>query len=404
MNKAKALLAAVIFILLVVGVFQHFHDDPPPDLSRFSRPAHDPAAYARVEAISNALRTHHRQYAPKEPGDPTSRDALFSLALKRDDNAVRALRRHLKSNEIALSVARELVTLKTFSFPPWDDQTWPSPLSAMLFDAHRLLLADALLAINEGRRDDAWMTLCSGIESARVRDQASGSLLASGINLVCEKRLLEMLEALCAEETEPQRLKAVLARLDKSKPDPLTLFRAAASGEMLYIADRIRVSGGGSVLHRLIHTPSAPNQTLREKAREQLNNLHLYWLWINTLPNATMANHAHIVDEEIADPSTHRPVPPPVNDPFLVLRRNAGGLEGEKCIPEEISWCRARCFDTRLRHDRLRLSLALRIYALEHEGRHPATLAELVPDLLPEVPANVLDGKPFLYDPVTGSF
>ena len=402
MNKAKALLAAVVFLLLVVGVFQHFHDDPPPDLSRFSRPAHDPAAYAKVEALSNAIKTHRREYAAQNPGEPTSRDALFRLALKRDDNAVRALRRHLKTNEVALSVARELITLKTFSFPPWDDQTWPAPLFSFLIESHRLLLADSLLAINEGRPDDAWMILCEGIESARVRDKASCSLVASAINLVCEKKLLELLEALCAEETDPKRLRFFLGRLEKSKPDPLSLFRTAVSGEMGYIADRL--SRGGRVWGPTGHTPSPSNQTLREKAGEQVDNLHLYWLWMNTLPNATVANHARIVDAELADPSPNRPIPPPTSDLFRLLRRNAGGLDAEKCLPEEISWCRARCFDTRLRHDRLRLSIALRIYALEHEGSHPATLAELAPDLLPEVPVNVLDGKPFLYDPTTGSF
>ena len=49
----------------------------------------------------------------------------------------------------------------------------------------------------------------------------------------------------------------------------------------------------------------------------------------------------------------------------------------------------------------MRLRLALERWKTAHSGNLPETLAELVPDYLPEVPADPWNGKPLLWDPQT---
>jgi len=50
-----------------------------------------------------------------------------------------------------------------------------------------------------------------------------------------------------------------------------------------------------------------------------------------------------------------------------------------------------------------KIGLALKIYKCEH-GKYPASLQELVPAILPEIPVDPLDGKPFGYSVKNGNF
>jgi hypothetical protein len=47
-------------------------------------------------------------------------------------------------------------------------------------------------------------------------------------------------------------------------------------------------------------------------------------------------------------------------------------------------------------------ALAVRLYMLEHDGALPESLEALVPDYLPAVPIDSMDGKPLRYDPTRG--
>lgn len=394
MNKAKALLAVLLFLLLTVAVFQHFHDDPPPDLSRYTRPEHDPAAYAKAKALCETFERQFRNYSSKEPGNPYDRKGI----LNGDANAVRALRQHLKDNEDALATAHDFVALKTFAYPPANAK------ELFFGKLIRLLQREALLAAHEGRPEDAFAILAECFEWAQVRDKATDSIFRAQVAFLDERTLFETAEALVARETDPKRLRTFLSRLERAQPEPLALFRQSVSGDLLHNADLIMPSRGGRMEKPPHPTPTTPTQTLREKAEEHMGNIRQDWLWVNTLPNAAIALYARVVDEELADPSPNRPAKPPVNDPFRLLRRNVGGLGWEDNASPWLSRYRTNCFQTRLRHDRLRIATALRIHALEHEGRRPATLGELAPGILSEVPVNILDGKPFYYDPTTGGF
>ena len=60
-------------------------------------------------------------------------------------------------------------------------------------------------------------------------------------------------------------------------------------------------------------------------------------------------------------------------------------------------------FNARSSQAMLKIGLALKIYKCEH-GKYPASLQELVPAILPEIPVDPLDGKPFGYSVKNGNF
>ena len=60
-------------------------------------------------------------------------------------------------------------------------------------------------------------------------------------------------------------------------------------------------------------------------------------------------------------------------------------------------------FKSRAEQAMLKIGLALKIYKCEH-GKYPASLQELVPAILPEIPVDPLDGKPFGYTVKDGNF
>jgi len=60
-------------------------------------------------------------------------------------------------------------------------------------------------------------------------------------------------------------------------------------------------------------------------------------------------------------------------------------------------------FNTRSSQAMLKIGLALKIYKCEH-GKYPASLQELVPAILPEIPADPLDGKAFGYSVKNDNF
>lgn len=60
-------------------------------------------------------------------------------------------------------------------------------------------------------------------------------------------------------------------------------------------------------------------------------------------------------------------------------------------------------FSARSLQKMLKIGLALKIYKCEH-GKYPASLQELVPAILPEIPVDPIDGKPFGYKVKDGNF
>jgi len=60
-------------------------------------------------------------------------------------------------------------------------------------------------------------------------------------------------------------------------------------------------------------------------------------------------------------------------------------------------------FKARSSQEMLKIGLALKIYKCEH-GKYPASLQELVPAILPSIPVDPLDGRPFGYKVMNGAF
>ncbi len=60
-------------------------------------------------------------------------------------------------------------------------------------------------------------------------------------------------------------------------------------------------------------------------------------------------------------------------------------------------------FEFRSSQAMFKIGLALKIYKCEH-GKYPASLQELVPAILPEIPVDPIDGKPFGYKVKDGNF
>lgn len=410
------LLIGSILLMAVGAVVLHFTDDPEPDLSRFTRPTHDPVAYAKVKALCEEFKTRHKEYAPAEPNDPNDDTAedeahtLNGLAQRGDAHAVRALRRHLKENEAALATARELVALKSFSHAPIPKMNplldFSTPELTPLKQAHRLIACDALLAGIDGKTDTAWAVLGDCLASAQTRGTSMNSLVAGLTDLALEGLTRNTASTLAAFETNPAKLHAFLARMERHAPDPLHFARAAGC-EMTFWADSFLPSRGGTCdLVKFAFSTNADfgnAKDLKEYGGKLLRYGRQRWLKLNYLPNATIAEYARLADQIIVSTSAAAPKPAaPNNDGLRILMRNAGGREIVRMFGDALHLVRSFYFRNCAHHDLTRVALALRVYQLEHGGSRPATLTELAPGILPAVPADLFDGKPLRYDAATG--
>lgn len=411
-------IAATALLLGTAGVL-HFTDDPAPDLSRFSRPAHDPVAYAKVIDLCEEFETRHKAYAPQEPGDPddvnefsdvNSMDAahmLGGLALRGDANAVRALRRHLKENEAALATAREVIALKAFAYDlvPKGTLSMPIMIVMTLKKSHRLVHRTALLAGIDGKTGPAWAMLGDCLAATRTRERTIALLTTGMDGLEYESIVCHAANTLASFETDPAKLRTFLVQMDRHAPNPF-FFREVLEREMLTVVYALMPAPGEPSrteflgLEKPVNLPTA---TLKEKTQYLAEKAKREWLRWNFLPNATVAVYVRHMEEEIAATGPVATVTPmPNNEGMRILLRNAGGRKVLCLFDEPYQFVREKYFANRALHDLTRVALALRVYQLEHEGRRPATLAELAPGILPAVPADPFDGKALRYDDASG--
>ena len=269
-------------------------------------------------------------------------------------------------------------------------------------------LRETLLATIDAKTERAWATLADALASARIRENAHQCLIQGLTDIGCEGRTLDSANTLAGAETDPAKIRKFLAHMERHAPDPLA-FRQAFSGELLWMADSLMPSRGGTLLKTNPFDSAlgfggrpAPTSFL-EELKTLPGKAKGLWLWHNLLPNATVAEYAKRMDAELADHSPAGPPQPPIPTGGLrILLRNSGGQVLLGMTTPSYSLIRAKYFRLRVQHDLTRVVLALRVYQLEHEGRRPASLAELAPSILPAVPADLFDGKPLRYDAADG--
>jgi hypothetical protein len=414
----RPLIVTGVGLLILTGAYFHFHDGPPPDLTRFTQPAHDPVAFAEVKKLTDEIRANFKEYKPADPGDPEEypideTKELDVLALQRDANAVRALRRHLKENEKPLAAAHRLITLEKIAFePPLPGNAFATPTGAIFGIKHsfRLIHRETLLAGIEKQNEPAWDTLVEELYFLRRSENAHITLITGLTLLAAEGIDQSAANDLAAFEKNPERIRKFLTVMEDNRPDPLQ-FKSALSVEFLGFADTVLPSRGGKINLRDLFTMgfglgAAKPATMMEWLKESPKHLRDGWLVINTLPNDTAYEYGKTLDRELAVTIPNRTKTTPTQSEWglWLLARNSGGTDILNKIAGNIfTLIRSKYFQNVARHDLTRLALAIRVYQLTHNDNRPATLAALAPDILPRIPTDVFaGGTAFRYDSATG--
>lgn len=412
--KRTLLATALLLIFLSCAYFQ-FHDGPPPDLSRFSRPEHDPAAFAQVKKLTDEIRANSKEYKLVDLGDPDpdtldETQDLDKLALQRDPNALRALRRHLKENETALTASHKLIALEKIAFEPLvpgNAFVTGSDTIVGIKIAIRLIRYETILAGVEERTAPAWDTLADGLRFVRRSEKAQHMLITGLTLLAVESIDLNAANDLAAFEKSPGHIRKFLTVMDENRPDPLQ-FKASFAGECLAFADSVLPSRGGKINLRdrsVFGFGTSKPAGISDWLKNAPENTRAGWLELNTLPNDTVYEYGQILDRELTV-STPTPSTSPSRAKWglWLLTKNSGGTQIlDMTTGAILPMVRRKYFQNATRHDLTRLALAIRVYQLTHDGNRPATLAALAPDILPAIPTDSFaGGAPLRYDAASG--
>lgn len=416
----KRLLVALLAFTAFTGTtaYFHFHDDPAPDLSRFALPPHDAQAYSRQSDLAKAFNSHYKIYKPVEPGDiddDGSELSLNDLALRRDPNALRGLRRHLDENKAALADAEALLSLTRYSMPPVNPAN-PFAINNDAIVATRAATAlcyrHGILAAIDGNLDEAWRIFAVITSGSRARMAASGNLINYLTNAAIDGITRDLAVKISAFDPDAARTEKSIALLERTRAETKDLTRAF-EGELVLFQSalpRMREIMKGTepmlenletdVLKILGGKPPEPPPFWKRWAKATATWTELNWSLLNTLPNATMAEYARRLEPLMKSPETLFPEKPRQHASFY--HRNYGGLSLVEITTGTIRLFQTKHLGQLASHRLTRLALALRVYQLSHDNRYPATLDAVTAGFTPEDLTDPFDGKPLRYDAATG--
>lgn len=422
--------------LLGVGSYFHFRDDPAPDLSQFQPPFHDAEIYVRFDTTAKEFKKHFVEYAPKHPGDISefAREAeelginiigladldLDARALRGDPIALRCLRRHIEENKEALPIAEKLFGLPHYSMPAATREN-PFAIGEDTFSQPRiaghLLTRRATLAALDGDMTEARRVLSIMEAGSRARRLAAGNMIAYLQAVALDSQIADLAVTLAAMDSDAGRVTQSLAGLDAIRPAPNDLPRAL-EGEL-----RLAQSAMPEMPHIIRNQPDISEQTdaianefltrigaqpvpkppaWRTWLKKTGRKIDREWNLLNLRPNATVSEYARRLTPAITSPDTYPEQTPEESAPWF-FQRNASGIRWAQQMTSAIPIVlnnRRRAF---AQHDLTRLALALRVHRISHDGKYPASLNALTPEILVTLPTDPFDsGKPFRYDPSTG--
>jgi hypothetical protein len=318
---------------------------------------------------------------------------------------VALLREHLGANAGALAVLRELDT-KAGAF--WNDLPASMTFGYLMPELNQvramanLLADDARLAMHERRWDDVVADIVdiqALANSMQGRPGLVGALVGIGIHRLATEVALDAAASLetSGESGAPRE---DVQRLVRSFLDDQLMIDNMQKGlrSERYLIQGAMLSMGQAPTAAAPAAPAAPGAPVR------WNGLVRYAMKPALYSNASAS--LEVFDEllKVAD----RPSLKAFAAASGPLDAKMSELKGSKVLvlASILTPSMRRYVETgyNVRVDRhlAATALAARLYAIDHNGQLPPALEALVPDYLPVVPADSIDGAPLRYDPARG--
>ena len=304
----------------------------------------------------------------------------------RDTADLPTIRAALTAYRPALDAVRTALRL-SFETPPLVSATVPTPELRQFRDASRAFALEARLAREEGRPGDAIQRALDAVDLG-VRSERGGTFMSALVGQACTA-----IGVRSAEDVVPQlsaaEARAAGARLDRIS-QLLPSATAVLEGERRFVllSTREMLTGQLPIATSTAAFGGTPSRwdLLKERA--------LLFVYPKRWGYQRMDRYFRELIEEFRKPYASRQEPAsqiPDNDPVL---------GGNSMFTAQISFQLAR-------HEQLlrllRVQLALE-EARQSRGRYPATLQDLTPKILREVPTDPFDGQPLRYRPQGNSY
>lgn len=313
---------------------------------------------------------------------------------------VALLREHLHSNAAALAVLRELDTKKGAY---WNDLPASMTFGYLMPELSNvramanLLADDARLAMHEGRWNDVAANISdinALAKSMEGRPGLIGALVGVGLYRLATEIALDAAPSLATGSPSGVPREDVQRLIRSFLDDPLivdNMQRGLRSERYL-------------IQQAMLSMVQAPVAGTAPAAPVRWNGFVRYVMKPAVYSNASA--NLEVFDEllKIAD----RPSLKAYNAASGPLDEKMAELEASKVLmlAKILTPSMRRYGETgyNVRVDRhlAAAALAIRLYAIDHQGQLPPSLEALVPNYLPVMPTDTIDGAPLRYDPARG--
>lgn len=391
-RKALWIIVGVFVALFALFAFAFVADEAPPDVGDLIVPRVDPPeaenAYALLARLALAL--------PAESRSESDPDEPFALILERkvawDSTALAPILARYPA-DLAAQVETALLAPHNEA-PDYEDMgAYLVPEISHLRRLVRTLTTQASVAHRSGAHAEARRAHLAALRLGETIEDSRGLLLQvlSGVNFQATA-LSSIAEHADSESISTEDLRAYLEVFEDGNPDRIAPLRIALRREHFVLSrsldnrELMRGLGGFGDLHpAMLHIPGSIQPNLTRRWHAEITRATLEHLGPPPL-KGTRSEAQRLLNQFIDAP----------------WPRRAENIAGRVLLslafssPDSIN---VYCHRIYAQRALTRLYLALRLHHLENEGRLPATLDELVPTYLPEVPLDPFDGQTLRYDP-----
>jgi hypothetical protein len=295
---------------------------------------------------------------------------------------IATLRDYVEKNREALELARQGARLPKYR----SDTEWEKGFEMALPHMSegrklvRLLSYAARLDLADRKIDDAIDTCADGLRIAS-HIGAEPILIGRLVEIACRQLTLDALKQVLRETKEAGQAERVLRILGELAPQPR--MRAVLMTERVAVIDFYRKLGAGKT-----SLSEVMGETDQELKPENVDADMLAYLDI-------MSRYIALADK-----------------PYCEIRERVAALDKESqerpgAIAGLVMPAISRVYETEAdataAHEVMLVGAAIRVRKLRHLGL-PGDLADLVPEMLPQVPADPYTGKPLLYQKFADGF
>jgi len=275
-------------------------------------------------------------------------------------------------------------------------------------DVARVLSTRAMWHLGEGRHADAWRDLLAVHRWARLVGQGQ-MIIEQLVAIAIDGIAAEGTNALLADARLPAQLARQIQQDLAALHPPARMADSFDGVERLYFLDTVvrgHREGAGSFLGSISMDDPDPST-------HPLNYVSINWNVVLVKGNAIYDRQAAAC--RLADHAARRKALAQIENELQQMERQfgapsnwiGGAMSRDKrsdllaaAVINLLASATNACANAEDRAnatlDHLRLAAALAVYRTQH-GQYPESLEALVPDVLPQLPVDFFNGKPFLY-------